>query len=88
MNAADLRQFAASSNIANTLTDNYQRAEVVQRGLPGGGVTASLVPSSDHKGDLVTDIVDQMGAVYLFKANLLSIRVADQMTGTLLNLKA
>jgi flagellar basal body rod protein FlgC len=87
MNAAALRQAAASSNIANTLSEKMQRAQVVQKALPDGGVAASLSRQVSGSDDLVRDIVEGMGAVYSFKANLISLRVADEMAGTALNLK-
>jgi flagellar hook protein FlgE len=88
MNAATLRQSAAGSNISNTLTTGYRRASVAQAALPGGGVEASVKRGVEAGADLVEDAVSQIGAVYSFKANLLSLKVADRMAGTVLNIRA
>jgi flagellar basal body rod protein FlgC len=88
MNAAALRESTAGSNVANALTTGYRRASVVQTALPGGGVAASVKRGVGSGADLVEDVVSQMGAVYSFKANLLSLKVADRMAGIILNLRA
>ena len=88
MNAAALQQAAAASNVANGLSSGYRRASVSQTTIPGGGVAASVKREASVGSDLVADTVSQMGAVYSFKANLLVLKVADRMTGTILNLRA
>ena len=88
MNAAALQQSAAGSNVANVLSAGYRRASVSQTTLPGGGVAASVKRESSAGPDLVADTVSQMGAVYSFKANMLVLKVADRMTGTILNSRA
>lgn len=90
MQAASVRQIAATNNVANMLTSPIQRLDVSQRALPSGGVQASVartpVPEPRQGTDLVADMVDQMGALYALKANVVSLRVADRMTGTVINL--
>jgi len=88
MNAAALRESTAGSNVANALTTGYRRASVVQTAQPGGGVAASVKRGVGSGSDLVEDVVSQMGAVYSFKANLLSLKVADRMAGIILNVRA
>ena len=86
-NAASLEAFAAAGNIANSLTDSSKRLEIAQSTLPEGGTNAELVLSNASNDKLEQDIVSQISAIYSFKANLISIRTADELTGTLLNLK-
>ena len=90
MQAASVRQLASANNVANMLTSPVQRLEVSQRALPSGGVQASVTrtpfPEPRQGTDLVADMVEQMGALYSLKANVVSLRVADQMAGTVLNL--
>jgi flagellar hook protein FlgE len=38
--------------------------------------------------DPVADAIDQLVAVYSLKANAVSLRTADKMVGTVINLKA
>ena len=88
MSAAALRQYAASSNIANALSEPQNRLIVSQSALPDNGVSAKLNLTKQDAGDLVSDMVAQIGALYSFKANIISVRVADEMIGTTLSLRA
>lgn len=88
MNAAVRREAAAANNSANLLTPRYRRAVVAQSDQPNAGVVAKTVRVKEEGSDLVADVVDRIGALYAFKANILSLRVTDEMTGTVLNLKA
>jgi len=88
MNAAVLREIAASSNTANALTPNYRRAMVSQSEQPGGGVVGKVTRASSFGEDLLGDAVARIGALYAFKANILSIRTSDQMIGTILDVRA
>lgn len=88
MNAAALRQSAASANLANTLTPGYKRLWVSEATLPDGGVVAKKGRGQSEGADLVSDMVTGIGAMYSFKANVISLRTADRMTGTVLNLLA
>lgn len=88
MNAAVLRQSVSSANIANSETPGYRRLGVSQAALPDGGVTAKTVRGKTEGPDLVGDIVAQIGALYSFKANMLSLITADRMAGTVINLRA
>ncbi len=88
MNAAALRQSAASANIANALTPGYKRLWVSEATLPDGGVAAKKVRRKSEGTDLVSDVVTEVGAMYSFKANVISLRTADRMTGTVLNMLA
>lgn len=90
MQAASVRQLASANNLANMLTSPVQRLDVSQKALPAGGVQASVtrtpLPDPRQGTDLVADMAEQMGALYALKANVVSLRVADQMAGTVLNL--
>jgi hypothetical protein len=55
--------------------------------LPSGGVQAELQRSEDSV-DRLADAIDRIGSVYSLKANVISLRTADKMVGTVLNLKA
>lgn len=88
MNAAALRQSTASANIANALTPGYKRLWVSGAALPDGGVVATKERGKHEGADLVADVVTEIGALYAFKANVISLRTADRMTGTVINLLA
>lgn len=90
LQAAQLRSGTAAHNVANLQTPQFQRHRVASQALSGGGVTASVHSGgSGNTGPrLEDDVVEPMSATYAFKANLRSLRTADQMLGTLLNERA
>ena len=88
VNASALREGAASSNTANFLTPNFRRVVVSQNEQATGGVVARASRVSAPGEDLLGDAVARIGALYSFKANILSLKVADQMTGTVLDVRA
>lgn len=89
MNAAGAKFAAAAANSANMLSANYKRASASLEAMPNGGVRSRLVREArSSPPDLVSDMVDQVGAIYSFRANLLVLKVADKMAGRLLNLRA
>lgn len=88
MNVAVLRQTVAGANIANSEIPGYHRLGVSQAALPGGGVTAKAVRGKTEGSNIVEDVVSQIGALYSFKANMLSLITADRMAGTVINLRA
>lgn len=88
LQAAQLRVGAAAHNIANLQTPQFQRQGVEQQALGGGGVTASVQNTGQIGTRLEEDMVAQMSATYSFKANLQTLRTADQMLGTLLDVRA
>ena len=55
--------------------------------LPFGGVQADLQPSEDSV-DRLADAIARIASVYSLKANVISLRTADKMAGTVPNLKA
>ena len=88
LRAASLRSNAAASNIANLLSKDYRRLSLSQTETPGGGVSVQIERSNEPGEALFSDVLNQMGAVYSFKANILSIRTADKLAGSVLSLHA
>lgn len=64
-------------------------AETAQSGVPASGVTGSLVPNflESSNVDLPTEIVNMMMAKQGYSANAKVIQNANDMAGTLLNIK-
>ncbi len=87
MTAASIRQLGAARNSANLLSEDAGRLVTTQRELTSGGVRAQL-EHLEESADPVADAVDRLVAVYSLKANVVSLRTADTMVGTFLNLKA
>ncbi len=87
MQAAVVRQNAAPHNSANLLTADTRRLVVSQSELSAGGVQAKAFPAGNG-ADPVGDAVDRLLSIYTFKANAVSLRTADKMTGAVLNVRA
>ncbi len=88
MHAASTRLDTAAHNIANAQTPNFKRQVVLQQSQERAGVVTSIGKASQPGADLATDIVEQASASYAYKANLRSIRVQDELMGSLLDVKA
>lgn len=89
MQAAQLRLDASANNVANMNTPDYRRVKVEQQAAPeGAGVQASASRSSTQGVGLEQEVVEQMSATYAFKASLQTVKVADQLMGSLLDVRA
>jgi len=88
MQAALQRQSAAANNIANQNTDGFRRERVDQQADPNGGTTTSVSRMPQPGSQLEQDMVDQISSSYSFQASLKTLKVNDQMMGTLLDVKA
>ena len=88
VNAAKLRLDAAGNNIANSQTPGYRRQRVLQAEQSDGGVMISMARSVEPDQNLAQDIVDQISASYMFKADLRVVQTQDEMLGALLDVKA
>jgi flagellar hook protein FlgE len=88
LNAAMLRLDAAGNNIANAQTPAFRRQSVLQSEDSGGGVSTLAGRESAPGDDLAADMVEQVSAVYSFKASLRVLQAQDQMLGALVDLKA
>ncbi len=88
LNAASLQLQSSAHNIANAQTPDFHRQRVVQQAEPSGGVRAELT-QADAPGDaLAEDIVNQIQASTLYRANLQTLRVQRDMLGSLLDVQA
>lgn len=85
MNAAQTQLQTAAHNIANTMTKDFKRQDVVQQSEPNGGVSTNVVTAADQQQSLETDVVQQLQAKNAFLANLTVFRTSNQMMGALLN---
>jgi len=89
LNAAQLRLGASAHNVANLDTPGFTRQTVQQQAVPERGGVQARVAQADRPGAaLEAEAVEQMAATYAFKANLLVLRTADEMAGTLLDARA
>jgi flagellar hook protein FlgE len=102
MSFASARVARSAQNVAHVNTDGFQAEREVAREQAGGGVTSvtqptyAPAPSYQRDGaevigsntDLISETVEQLGAVQQFKASIALLRTQDEMTRTLLDIKA
>lgn len=88
LQAAQLRLHSSAHNVANLQTPGFARQQVQQQAQgPLGGVQARVTPAAEGAG-LEAEAVEQMAASYAFKANVLVLRTADDVLGSLLDVRA
>lgn len=87
LTAASLQLDSSAHNLANTLTPGFRRQQAMLQDEPAGGVSARQMPRAQAGSDLKGDTINQMVALYAFKANLQVIKVQDRMLGSLLDTK-
>jgi flagellar basal body rod protein FlgC len=97
--AAEVSLQAAAHNVANLNTDGFQAGRATLADSPGGGVTASVVPSGEpapliargdtfvraSNTDLVADTITRAAASAAYRANLRTVSDASDLVGTLLD---
>ncbi len=88
MNAATARLGVSAHNVANVQTAGFRRQQVLQQTQAGGGVATSIAQADAAGTDLAADLVQQMTALYSFKANLRTVQVERDMLGSLLDIRA
>lgn len=88
LNAASLQLQSSAHNIANTQTPGFRRQLVQQSAEPAGGVRASIETFAVPGEALAEDIVNQMAASVVYRANLQTLRTDRSMTGSLLDVLA
>ncbi len=88
LNAASLQLQSSAHNIANAMTPGFRRQIVSQTADPAGGVNASLTQATDAGESLAEDIVGQMTASVLYRANAQTLRTDRDLSGSLIDLMA
>jgi flagellar hook-associated protein FlgK len=88
MQAAQVQLQSAANNIANVQTPGYKRQEVIQETRSQGGVKTSVTQTLQENDSIEKDLIKQMQAEGLFKANASIFKATDRMIGTLLNEQA
>lgn len=104
LNAAGKKLGNSAHNVANSNTDGYKASRVLLSEENSGGVTANIntvqaaplqLEQSYSSGvvdpsnvDIGAEMVEQITASHLYKANIKTLQTADEMQKTLLNIKA
>lgn len=97
------RQAVSANNLANSISDDYKTTTAhLEEGLPGSlelktgkdespGLQLETADGSSYQTsnvDMARELTDMIPTQQAYSANLKAIQVADDMTGTLLDLKA
>ena len=99
---ASTRLAQSAHNVANVNTDGFQADRTVGREVKNGGVSATTVPTYgpaptyERDGEqvvgsnteLVSETVDQIGALHHFQAAIALLKTDQEMTRSLLDIKA
>lgn len=86
LQAAQQRLSSSAHNVANLNTPGFRRQDVELQAAPSpSGVRAQVAQAPQPGVALEAEAVEQMAAGYAFKANVLVLRVAQDMAGTLLD---
>lgn len=88
LNAASLQLQSSAHNIANAQTPGFRRQLVQQAAEPAGGVSASLTQAGEPGDSLAEDIVNQLAASVLYRANAQTLRTDRDLAGTLIDVLA
>lgn len=88
MNAAQTWMNSSAHNVANMNTEGFKRQATKLTAVePGQGVQAS-VQKTTQPMSLEQEVVEQMQASTMYKANAKVISTQDKMMGSLLSMKA
>ncbi len=85
--AYGVRQAVTASNVANINTADFRASSVVMQENKAGGVSAAVSPGSDIV-EISTEATDMITTSQGYKANLKVLQAGEEMTKTLLDIKA
>jgi flagellar basal-body rod protein FlgC len=90
--ASQQRLNKSAHNTANINTENYQPLEIKQASKSPAGVEAytyrsSIITGSKDGVDLVTEKLDEILSLSSGRANISVIKAADEMIGSIVDLK-
>lgn len=89
LQAASLRLESSAHNVANAQTPGFRRQEVQASARAGSGGVDTRVARSGREGvSLEQEVVDQIAASALFKANAKVVATVDRTLGRWLDEKA
>ena len=88
MNAASMHIGASAHNIANAMTPGFRRQQVQHSAEPQGGVRTTISTAAAPGDALAEDIVGQMAASVVYRANAHMLRMQRDLSGTLLDVMA
>lgn len=86
--AASAQLQSSAHNIANLQTPGFRRQQVLQEARPEGGVAVTLSRAASPGEALAEDIVQQIQASLVYRANVAVLRTDAERLGSLLDERA
>ncbi len=101
LQVSSLRLEVSANNVANTLTSGFVPSHVEATDVAAGGATGDVIKENDPQfeaqidrniaglsgTDLTREVVGQSETANAFKANLATLRTADDMLASLMEIK-
>jgi flagellar basal-body rod protein FlgC len=87
LSAYGIRQAVTANNLANVNTEDFKASKTVMQEQKSGGVTASVSKGNDTV-EISKEATDMMITSNGFKANVATLKTAEEMTKELLKIKA
>lgn len=86
LNAYTTKLSVTANNVANTNTDNFKPSEARINDNANQGVYVTISQSASAEADTAKDMVDLIISKTGIEANLNSIKVADEVTKSILDI--
>lgn len=87
LRAYSVGQQVTANNLSNVSSDNFMASKTVYSDVGASGVAASILPTEDSV-DISREATNLISNTNAFKANLKSVKVADEMAKELFSIKA
>ncbi len=88
LSAYRTRLNVTANNVANMNTEGFKTSEATMNTVPGGGVSASIRQLAIPEVDFAKEMVNLITAESGFKANLKTVQTQDEITQSILDIKA
>jgi len=86
LNAYESKLNVTANNVANLNTENFKPSEATANDNAGQGVYVTISKSATQEVDLSKEMVDLTTSKNGFEANLKTIKAADEMTKSIIDI--
>ncbi len=82
------KQNVTANNVANMNTEDFKPSEAIMNEDKNGGVYVTTRKTGSSEVDLTKEMVDMMTTSEGLKANLKTLKTTDEMTKSIIDIKA
>ncbi len=82
------KQNVTANNVANMNTEDFKSSEAIMNEDKNGGVYVTTRKTGSSEVDLTKEMVDMMTTSEGLKANLKTLKTTDEMTKSIIDIKA